>query len=68
MVKYYGTRNFTNATVTGAGITSVVADTSPELGGELDCGAHSIGFTEQAATGDGTTNNNFFSLSLGAEF
>ena len=33
----------------------VVDDTSPTLGGELDAGAHSIGFTEQDLTGDGTT-------------
>jgi len=30
-------------------------DTTPELGGELACGAHSIGFTQQSGTGDGTT-------------
>lgn len=30
-------------------------DTTPELGGELDCGAHSVGFTQQSGTGDGTT-------------
>lgn len=37
--------------------TEVVDDTTPELGGELDCGAHSIGFTQQSytATGAGTT-------------
>lgn len=36
-------------------ITDVVDDASPELGGELDAGAHSIGFTMQTATGDGAT-------------
>jgi tetrahydromethanopterin S-methyltransferase subunit G len=36
-------------------IANMVEDTTPELGGELDCGAHSIGFTQQTATGDGTT-------------
>jgi hypothetical protein len=36
-------------------IESVVEDTTPELGGEMDAGAHSIGFTQQIATGDGTT-------------
>lgn len=35
--------------------THLADDTTPELGGELDAGAHSIGFTEQSAIGDGTT-------------
>ena len=39
----------------GDSIISVSEDTTPELGGELDAGAHSIGFTAQTATGDGTT-------------
>jgi hypothetical protein len=34
---------------------NIVDDTTPELGGEMDCGAHSIGFTQGTATGDGTT-------------
>lgn len=34
---------------------NIVDDTTPELGGEMDAGAHSIGFTQQTATGDGTT-------------
>jgi hypothetical protein len=34
---------------TGA-IANVVEDTTPELGGELNCGLHSIGFSEQAIT------------------
>ena len=33
----------------------VVDDTTPELGGEMDAGAHTIGFTQQSQTGDGTT-------------
>lgn len=37
------------------GIGSIVEDTTPQLGGELDCQANSIGFTNQTATGDGTT-------------
>jgi len=41
--------------VAGGGLSNIVEDTTPELGGELDCGAHSIGFTAQSATGDGTT-------------
>ena len=40
---------------TGTLLANVSEDTTPELGGEMDCGAHSIGFTQQAATGDGTT-------------
>jgi hypothetical protein len=39
----------------GTLLANVVEDTSPDLGGELDAGAHSIGFTQQTATGDGTT-------------
>jgi len=37
------------------GNLDISKDTSPDLGGELDAGAHSIGFTAQTATGDGTT-------------
>jgi len=36
-------------------LTSIVEDTTPQLGGELDCQAHSIGFTQQTAFGDGAT-------------
>jgi len=36
-------------------MSDLIDDTTPELGGELDCGAHSIGFTQQSGTGDGTT-------------
>jgi len=36
-------------------ISNLSEDTTPTLGGELDSGAHSIGFTMQTATGDGTT-------------
>ena len=39
----------------GSGLANIVEDTTPELGGELDAGAHSIGFTAQTATGDGAT-------------
>ncbi len=31
-------------------LANVVDDTSPQLGGELDCQAHSIGFTQQSLT------------------
>jgi len=34
-------------------LANVVEDTSPELGGEMDAGAHSIGFTLQTDTGTG---------------
>ncbi len=36
-------------------LLNVLEDTSPELGGELDAGAHTIGFTQGSGTGDGTT-------------
>ena len=54
-----------------ARISNVSEDTSPELGGELDCGAHSVGFTLQTATGDGTTTidwklGNYFKFTAGA--
>jgi len=49
----------------------LVDDTTPQLGGELDAGAHSIGFTMQTATGDGTTtvdwgNGNHMDFTFGA--
>jgi len=34
-------------------LANVVEDTTPELGGEMDAGAHSIGFTLQTDTGTG---------------
>lgn len=36
------------------GLTSIVEDTTPELGGEMDAGAHTIGFTE-TDNGDSST-------------
>ena len=50
----------------------LVDDTTPQLGGELDAQAHSIGFTLQTATGDGTTtinwqNGNKFKFTFGAQ-
>lgn len=36
-------------------LANLVEDLTPQLGGELDAGAHSIGFTLQTTTGDGTT-------------
>jgi len=38
---------------TGTGISNIVEDTTPELGGELNAGAHSIGFTLQTDSGIG---------------
>lgn len=37
-------------------LANIVEDTTPQLGGELDAQLHSIGFTEQSITGDGTTD------------
>jgi len=47
----------TNVTLptTGTLLANISEDASPELGGEMDCGAHSIGFTQQTATYDETT-------------
>jgi len=52
-------------------MTDVSDDTTPQLGGELDCQAHSVGFTLQTATGDGTTTidwrlGNKFKFTFGA--
>ncbi len=51
---------------------NIVTDTTPELGGEMDAGAHTIGFTQQTATGDGTTTidwklGNKFFFTYGAQ-
>ena len=53
-------------------LQNIVEDTTPELGGEMDAGAHTIGFTQQAATGDGTTTidwklGNKFAFTFGAQ-
>jgi len=58
--------------VTTTGLKNVVEDTTPELGGEMDAGAHTIGFTQQTATGDGTTTidwklGNKFYFTFGAQ-
>jgi hypothetical protein len=57
---------------TGTLLANVSEDASPELGGELDAGAHSIGFTQQSTTGDGTTTidwtlGNKFYFTFGAQ-
>ena len=62
--------DFTTAVQTQS-INNVVEDTTPQLGGELDAQANSIGFTQQTATGDGTTtinwgNGNKFKFTFGA--
>ncbi|NCD00105.1 MAG: hypothetical protein EOL95_10445, partial [Bacteroidia bacterium] len=56
----------------GAKLENISEDTTPELGGELDCGANSVGFTMQTATGDGTTTidwklGNKFKFTFGAQ-
>jgi len=53
-------------------INNIVEDTTPQLGGELDSQAHSIGFTQQTATGNGTTTidwklGNKFYFTFGAQ-
>ena len=53
-------------------LQNIVEDTTPELGGELNCGAHTIGFTQQTTTGDGTTTidwrlGNKFKFTFGAQ-
>lgn len=57
--------NATLGWTASAVLLNMIEDTTPELGGELDCGAHSIGFTQQTATGDGTTTINW---TLGNKF
>ena len=63
----------TDITDLGSYIENVVEDTTPELGGELDAGAHSIGFTLQTvAEADGTTTidwklGNHCKVTLGAQ-
>ena len=44
------TTTYVDDRVTDYSINNVVEDTTPELGGEMDAGAHSIGFTQQAIT------------------
>lgn len=57
----------------GAGtLSNISEDTTPELGGEMDCGANTIGFTQQTATGDGSTTidwklGNKFKFTFGAQ-
>ena len=56
----------------GTLLANIVEDTTPDLGGELDAGAHSIGFALQSTTGDGTTTidwtlGNKFKFTFGAQ-
>jgi len=53
-------------------LEGTIDDPNPELGGEMDAGAHSIGFTLQTTTGDGTTTiywrlGNKFKFTFGAQ-
>jgi hypothetical protein len=54
------TRDLSVATYVGTQvatkIANVVEDTTPQLGGELDCQEHSVGFTLQEESGTGTIN------------
>ena len=59
------------ADVDGA-LENIVEDLTPQLGGELDAQANTIGFTQQTATGDGTTTvdwrlGNKFYFTFGAQ-
>ena len=54
------------------GISDIVEDTTPQLGGELDCQSYSIGFTQQIITGNGITAidwklGNKFKFTFGAQ-
>lgn len=65
----YNGSGWDNMSSGGGGMGSLVEDTTPQLGGELDAQAHSIGGTVQTATGDGTTTidwklGNMFDLLL----
>jgi hypothetical protein len=53
------------------GISALLDDTTPQLGGELDLNGHSVGGDSQTATGDGTTTidwklGNTFDFQFGA--
>lgn len=53
-------------------LETILEDTAPKLGGELDAQANSIGFTLQTATGDGSTAidwrlGNKFKFTFGAQ-
>ena len=71
IVKADGGGNISAASAGTDYLVTVVQDTTPQLGGELDAQAHSIGFTLQTAMGDGTTTidwrvGNKFKFQFGA--
>lgn len=73
-VKAFDTTDYATAaqgTTADSALQNVSEDTTPQLGGELDAQANSIGFTMQTATGDGTTtvdwgNGNHMDFTFGA--
>lgn len=73
-VKAFDSSDYATAaqgTTADSAMQDLVDDTTPQLGGELDAGANSIGFTAQSATGDGATtidwgNGNKFNFTFGA--
>lgn len=73
-VKAFDTSDYATAaqgTTADSAMQNLVEDTAPQLGGELDAQANSIGFTLQTATGDGATtidwtNGNKFQFTFGA--
>jgi len=71
-VVYDGTNFQMQSQIAKGKLDNIKGDTTPELGGELDCGAHSVGFTQQLTTGDGTTTidwklGNKFKFTFGAQ-
>lgn len=65
------TKKITISNLLGIALKNIAEDLTPQLGGELDAGANSIGFTMQTATGDGTTTidwklGNHFDFTFGA--
>ncbi|MBA7607385.1 hypothetical protein ES703_14544 [subsurface metagenome] len=60
------------ASVADGAIANIIEDTTPQLGGELNCQAHSVGFIQQITTGDETTTidwklGNKFYFTFGAQ-
>jgi hypothetical protein len=54
--------NYSNMPGAGGGISNVVEDTSPQLGGDLDTNGFDIIFTDDEFIGTGTTTGNQFHL------
>lgn len=66
------TSNIQNQLNAKGTMNNLSEDTTPELGGELDCGTNSVGFTLQTTTGNGTTTidwklGNKFKFTFGAQ-